>query len=329
MGCCVLDRPPTPALNYQARRLARRIFDQRRAAIISQQEIAANADRTVRTHNILVSMPDLPMEIPSTTAPMEVEIPTGTPPTDGSSTRPTLQIEIEEPSSASRAKGVRRHFTQPSRRLRNLTRRVGNEIVHMPEKLEPMGQFFFMRADAQPVRGLRDWTEAEWEAALEEYPVVGVRLVNDLRALGGSSFTPEPGPAAEARAIKERVSDALTMSEWAKIVEFQNSCLNQKFQSEQAVQIHYLDANLLSNYVFKRDFPLGVEDGVLRDRWKFAVAHSGLNTVRHLDSSIVSVSVYAAMGAATCCFVGYMMYIMMGKSHLWLLEATLQVIAVG
>ena len=70
-------------------------------------------------------------------------------------------------------------------------------------------------------------------------------------------------------------------------------------------------ARAVSNYIFRREFPLGVEDRVLRERWEFAVRHSGLNTVRHIDSSVVSISVYAAMGSATACFVGYMLYVMM------------------
>ena len=215
-------------------------------------------------------------------------------------------------------------FSSPTRRIRSMTRRVGNEIVHIPEKLEPMGQFFFLRADAQPVYGLRDWTEAEWEVAIEEYPEKAHRLVNDLRSTGRNSFVPDAGAAGEARAIKERLGDALTMTEWKLIVEFQNWCTNHKHHQEQEAEIHYLDQDLLANYLFRREFPLGVEDGVLRERWKFAVANSGLNTIRHKESSVVTISVYLAMGFATCCFVGYMMYVMMGKPDLWVLAATIQ-----
>ena len=63
----------------------------------------------------------------------------------------------------------------------------------------------------------------------------------------------------------------------------------------------------------------------MRERFRFAVTHSGLNTVRHRDSSFVTISVYVAMLAATFCFIGYMMLIMVGRTEqLWTLEHTLQ-----
>jgi len=291
----------------------------------SDVELAISASiRSART-SAGIAVGSATPRAPPALAPVQVNIarpaPLATsPPADVTFATPRDVADDRDASSRSN----KSKFSSPTRRIRSMTRRVGNEIVHIPEKLEPMGQFFFLRADAQPVYGLRDWTEAEWEVAIEEYPEKAHRLVNDLRSTGRNSFVPDAGAAGEARAIKERLGDALTMTEWKLIVEFQNWCTNHKHHQEQEAEIHYLDQDLLANYLFRREFPLGVEDGVLRERWKFAVANSGLNTIRHKESSVVTISVYLAMGFATCCFVGYMMYVMMGKPDLWVLAATIQ-----
>ena len=49
------------------------------------------------------------------------------------------------------------------------------------------------------------------------------------------------------------------------------------------------------NYLFDRDFPLGVEERVTLEPWRVAVAHSGVPEVGHSPNSAVSFGVYGAM----------------------------------
>ena len=107
------------------------------------------------------------------------------------------------------------------------------------------------------------------------------------------------------------------------MLEFQNIVLNQDHSAEEAAAVHYISPQILSNAVFNREFPLGVEGRILREKYAFAVRHSGLFNVKHRQNSAVTVGVYGFLGLCTLAFFIYLAYTM-SLSGLWGMENTIQ-----
>ena len=158
------------------------------------------------------------------------------------------------------------------------------DMSRLPKAVEPLEQFFFMRNDAQMVRGLQDWTAREWIEALhdaeerqrafeegsadllavrnsiEARTVTPRRLAREFLRWSDDRYDDE-GPDNLAAAIKDRLDLPNTMSEWESIVRFQNDSMN---VGHPDAAIHYLSPEVLSTMLFHREFPLGVEDGIMR-----------------------------------------------------------------
>jgi len=206
---------------------------------------------------------------------------------------------------------------QPSTR-----RQPFEDVVKMYHDLEQMGKFVFMRPEAHMVRSLQAWNNLDWENAITKHRKEATDFFATVTALDEAELATLQ-PESQARRVREALGHALTMSDWERVVRFQNGCLNA--DREMDVDSHYLGQNLLDNYIFRRDFPLGVEGHVTSERhvWKFAVQQSGVNTIHHKPSSFISVSVYAAMASCTVALFGYLIYVMT-KDGLWSLADTLQ-----
>lgn len=90
----------------------------------------------------------------------------------------------------------------------------------------------------------------------------------------------------------------------------------------------YLDPALLSQMMFDREFPLGVEANVLRgdNALEFAIRHSGggSHRVQHQENKCVTRLPYLAMVAVTLFALCYTFYRMYGDMAVWSLEATIQ-----
>jgi hypothetical protein len=59
------------------------------------------------------------------------------------------------------------------------------------------------------------------------------------------------------------------------VVAYQNACLNASHELDDEHEAFYMSPGLLSNALFRRDFPLGVDKRIAQYRWRFAVENSG------------------------------------------------------
>jgi len=216
--------------------------------------------------------------------------------------------------------------------LKNDLAQVAADTANLREALQTMSQFYYMRKDAQPVHGLQDWTERSWADHLAADPEAGAALAKQLLTQSQMSDGAASAAANDdilanmeklAKELKQRLGEPLAAHEWRLVVEFQNRVLNQFHEEENSAKLHYLSPPLLSNMLFDREFPLGVEQSVLRDKYKFAVRHSGLHDVKHKANSAVTAVVYASLGFCTLfafCYLGYQM----SKDDLWGMADTVQ-----
>ena len=63
--------------------------------------------------------------------------------------------------------------------------------------------------------------------------------------------------------MKAKTGQSLAMSEWHAVWEFQNAALN---AGHAPAATRYMRPELLSNMLFSRDFPLGVEEAMVEDK---------------------------------------------------------------
>ena len=203
---------------------------------------------------------------------------------------------------------------------------VGHDLRKVGEAVEPLEQFYFLRADASEVHGLKDWSSAQWAEALASNLDQARDLVAEL--VPGRPQLEKPRSLSEweeaASALRSQLSLPLTLAQWKLVLGFQNWVLNKGHHQEEEAQIYYMSSDLLSNCVFDREFPLGVEERVMRDKWRFAITHSGLRRVQHSTNSVISCLLYTFMIAAVVIFFGYLLTMMTGNPALWTLEATMQ-----
>ena len=80
----------------------------------------------------------------------------------------------------------------------------------------------------------------------------------------------------------------------------------------------YLHGDLLSNMMFNRDFPLGVEDKVLYDPWRFAIEWSGLREVTHQKNKAINLLVWAALLGVVGFGIGCRIYLTLPTSSILL-----------
>ncbi|EOD19478.1 hypothetical protein EMIHUDRAFT_310645 [Emiliania huxleyi CCMP1516] len=201
------------------------------------------------------------------------------------------------------------------------------DLQHLPGVLRKhQRQFYFMRSDCQPVHGLRDWTQDEWRCWLARFPRLGDDLARGLlRWREGEAE--DVGPEACAIAIKIKMNQSLTYSDWHLISVFQNRALNAGFGDGDGA-IHYFESDLLSNYIFDREFPLG--ERILQDRHRFAINHSGVHRIEHRQSkaeharSLLTFTVYFVLALVALVVVIYLLALMVGQSELWVINATVQ-----
>ena len=125
-------------------------------------------------------------------------------------------------------------------------------------------------------------------------------------------------------AIRAKLNEPMTLREWRAVCAFQNGVLNAVHEEDAPGALYYMDPAILSNHLFDREFPLGVEDRVMRDKWRHAIHHSGLSRVVHTENTVVSCAIYLVMLLLVIVFFSYLCYVMAGKPTLWNLAATIQ-----
>ena len=229
------------------------------------------------------------------------------PPDDGPAREQTSGPESTKTTTATRARTGTRAAVQ----------KVRTDVAELREAVETMQEFFFMRNDSQAVHGLQDWTTMHWADELAKHPEPAAKLCDNL--FQGDADTSTAQELAER--IKLAIVKPLPAKQWSQICEFQNRVLNAAFEAEQQAVIHYMSQPVLSTMMFNAAFPLGVEDGVMRHKYQFAIKNSGLNRKAHKENSAVTLLVYGALLACTLAFFTYM-GVMMGWDGYWDLAAT-------
>lgn len=211
---------------------------------------------------------------------------------------------------------------QPAKLGKDLPERVINDAVDINRALRSKSRFHYMASDSVCVHGLRDWNLSEWQAHLERHPEAARQFLAEF--LPGHDASADGSWAEAARLCKARLDLALEAREWDAVVRFQN-LISQREGAREGHTAQYLEPSLLWNFAFNRDFPLGLEERLVEEPWRFAVDHSGVREVGHRKNSAVSLGVYLAMFALLVAGLYYMSSLMAGKPALWTLrEGTVQ-----
>jgi len=189
-----------------------------------------------------------------------------------------------------------------------------------------------MAADSHPVFGLRDWSQQKWSEALAELgeadrDATEAFLDDFLLTTTAERHAEAARGRPVALQVKEMLGKALSSAQWRAVCSFQNMSLNGGREARPAEGKYYLDSQVLGNFIFDREFPLGVEDNIMAEedgRHLFAVDHSGLVDVRHQPSAVTSAFVVCIMGSCMVAVIVYLLYLTLARDDLWDMEATLQ-----
>ena len=175
----------------------------------------------------------------------------------------------------------------------------------------------FLRSDSQPMYGLQDWSTTDWQDAL---------MMDDESArIFCADFVPEKDwsdKSSLAMAIREKIDKPLEGFHTLSIAEFQNKHMNRMRNMDKGAKTRYPHPSLLSNAIFNREFPLGMEEKCMQDV-TFAVEFSGLGEISHERSIRTTIVVYSSMCGCLCGVIAYMVYIC-HKNDLWTMQATMQ-----
>ena len=194
----------------------------------------------------------------------------------------------------------------------------------------------------------------------QDWEEVYALLKQGVSDLGEHKYTDLTGRAGSterrmqlARDLRQKLAEASRMSDWEAVMAFQNVAQNYERgegdqphtgppgsaaarREEEALHMEdepkYLEQSVLSQMVFDREFPLGVEETIMQeDRvYRFAIQHSGggCHRVRHHDSNILSTLIYVMVLAGIIFFFFYLFYRMYGQPDQWTIEGTIQDVTV-
>jgi len=193
------------------------------------------------------------------------------------------------------------------------------EGANISKAITQKSRFYYMSSDSLAVHGLKDWSGEEWAKKFERHPQAATKFC--MQFIGGDpqDFDEAHERLDAARQVKARMDDAMEGGEWQQVVRFQNYC-TQKEGGRQGNSDYYMEPSLFWNYVFDRDFPLGVEDRLVGEPWHFAVEHSGIRQVGHAANSKITAAVYLSVLGVIVFAIFYVMRLMVGKAELWKLK---------
>ena len=229
-------------------------------------------------------------------------------------------------------------------RQRRATEAVQAEMSALKGELEDHLEFQFMHANTQLLQGLQDWPTASWEEYISDNPRLAQTLakmieVNEFggtgppvqpasASLGGIAIEPAPEPADPkelAGKVKALFKGPLPISEWRTLLAFQNACINQAHTIDEDATSFYISPAVLSNALFLRDFPLGVDSRVAGEaRYKFAIKNSGLFDVRHRESKKVTYTILVGLIFLGVFVVIYLLMYTVGNPDVWTMTETMQ-----
>ena len=136
--------------------------------------------------------------------------------------------------------------------------------------------------------------------------------------------------------LRQKLAGPTRIAEWRAVLRFQHLVLNRETsegaplmggEEEGDGQVEkYMEPALLSQMIFDREFPLGVEESIMRDDLSFAITHSGAgcHKIRHQESTFLSCLIYCFVLCGIFFFLVYLLYRMYGDPSIWTLEMTVQ-----
>lgn len=164
---------------------------------------------------------------------------------------------------------------------------------------------------------LQDWSTEDWTRALA--------CDDDNARLFCAAFVPDgdwTDKSTLAQAIKTKIDKPMELYQTRALASFQNDYMNREHKQHKHALTRYPHPTLLSNAVFNREFPLGMEEFCM-ENVDFAVENSGLGEISHERSSCTTCAVYSSMIICLCGVGGYLL-MLCTRPSLWSLNATIQ-----
>ena len=219
--------------------------------------------------------------------------------------------DMAPPESPSKLQLGRSKHAVLAKRAGDHMKVLGDDVGKVKGAIKAKRQFYFLRTDAHRVYGLQDWPSSTWEKHVRNHQERGKQLARELSLPydAGGGYT----VSGLSDAIRAKLNEPMTLREWRAVCAFQNGVLNAVHEEDAPGALYYMDPAILSNHLFDREFPLGVEDRVMRDKWRHAIHHSGLSRVVHTENTVVSCAIYLVMLLLVIVFFSYLCYVMAGK----------------
>ena len=200
-----------------------------------------------------------------------------------------------------------------------MSEQTRKDLLELPEALANQFEFLFLNSDSHPVHGMQDWSSAEWATQIARNPELAAELT---RSVLGPDIIGQP--AELARLIKKRLSMPLPRAAWMAVIVFQNASMNAQHEADASAGSFYISSAVLSTAMYRRDFPLGIDDQVMASRFVFAMENSGLSQIRHKQNRVVSCLLFLFILGGALFVVVYLLSYTVGNSSVWTMEATMQ-----
>ena len=114
-------------------------------------------------------------------------------------------FEVEHGSSALRPSSpVVKHVKE----VTQVVQAAVGDLATVRQDFEPMEQFYFLRADAQEIHGLQDWSTAEWATHMQNHPMRARTLLAGLLGAMASDNLELEASAIRSRLRYQRVRTA-------------------------------------------------------------------------------------------------------------------------
>ena len=260
-----------------------------------------------------------------------------------SPTQPSAAAQLTSQTDADGSIGVNR-----TRSMASLDRGRGSVFAKSVNEalFKPMEQFYFMAPGSKRIHGLRKWSNEDWVKYMTKYPAPAETLIlfgtpslfegddreSEVRKMLDRALE-HRFDAEMASEVRARLAEPLPLDVWEAVLIFQNEVLY--FEGEIEGRIEgaaaengvYMDPALLHNVLFDREFPLGVEEVLMREHTKFALTHSGggFHKVQYRKSNGVSAAIYGFIVFGIVFLITYLIARMTpGDPNHWVLEATIQ-----
>lgn len=159
-------------------------------------------------------------------------------------------------------------------RAQDLKADLVQDVAALPAAVQRCTRFYFMASDARCIYGLQDWPVSSWEHHLKDAGADGIAFMQSFLASADeddveagaprdssngqawaesdASSSGQMSAARAAQLITERLKELLPLSDWKKVLRFQNQSLNRHHNHQVPPATYYLDAPILKHFMFAR-----------------------------------------------------------------------------